>query len=123
MNVVLWIAQILLAGTFFFTGFSKLLAYDKLVRAVEARSRTHQKVAMTRAQAAVLGLLEIAGACCLLIPVDVIPPYVLLRGTAAVLAVMMVFAGIYNIRRQEPAAPSVVLFLLSLLIIVGRWPR
>jgi hypothetical protein len=32
----------------------------------------------------------------------------------------MVVAGIYHIRRQETAAPSVTLFLLALFVIIGR---
>ena len=42
---------------------------------------------------------------------------------AAWLALIMVGAGIYHLRRQESAAPDVSLFLLALFVIVGRWPR
>jgi hypothetical protein len=42
---------------------------------------------------------------------------------AAGLALIMVLAGIYHLRRQEEAAPAVSLFLLALFVIVGRWPR
>ncbi len=35
MDRLLWIAQVILAGIFLFTGFTKIFAYDKLVRAVE----------------------------------------------------------------------------------------
>jgi hypothetical protein len=54
---------------------------------------------------------------------DLWPPYVFLRLAAGGLALLMVAAGIYHIRRQESAAPSVSLFLLALFVIVGRWPR
>jgi hypothetical protein len=54
---------------------------------------------------------------------DVWPPYILLRLATAGLALLMVAAGIYHMRRQESAAPSVALFLLALFVIVGRWPR
>lgn len=122
MNGLLWIAQILLAGVFLFTGVSKILAYDKLVKAVEAKSKGG-KIGMTRQQAAIVGLLEIAGAVGVVAPVDLWPPDVLLRLAAAGLALLMVGAGIYHIRRQESAAPAVSLFLLALFVIVGRWPR
>jgi len=122
MNVLLWIAQILLAAIFIFTGGSKLFAYEKLVKAVEARSKGN-RVGMSRGQAAIVGLLEIVGAVGVVLPVDMYPPYILLRAAAAGLALLMVIAGIYHLRRQESAAPSVVLFLLAVFVIVGRWPR
>ena len=122
MNTLLWIAQIILAGVFLFTGFSKIFAYGQVVKVVEAKSKAG-KVGMSRAQASFVGLLEILGAAGVLVPTDVWPPYIFLRLAAGGLALLMVVAGIYNIRRQQPAAPSVSLFLLSLFVIVGRWPR
>jgi hypothetical protein len=111
MNTLFWIAQILLAGTFLFTGAGKLLAYEKLVRVVEKRSKGG-KIGMSRSQAGIVGVLEIAGAVGVILPFDLWPPDML-----------MVVAGIYHLRRQESAVPSVVLFLLALFVIVGRWPR
>jgi uncharacterized membrane protein YphA (DoxX/SURF4 family) len=122
MNGLLWIAQILLAAVFVFTGVSKLLAYEELVKAPELRGKA-KRVGMSRGLAAVVGLLEIIGAVGVVVPVDLWPPYVLLRAAAAGLAGLMVIAGIYHLRRQETAAPSVVLFLLAIFVIVGRWPR
>ena len=122
MNVLLWIAQILLAGTFLFAGISKILAYEELVKAVEAKSKG-SLTGMSRLQAAIVGILELIGAAGVLMPVDLWPPYILLRLAAAGLALLMVISGIYHIRRQETAAPSVVLFLLAVFVIVGRWPR
>jgi uncharacterized membrane protein YphA (DoxX/SURF4 family) len=122
MNTLLWIAQIILAGVFLFTGFSKIFAYGQVVKVVEARSKAG-KIGMSRAQAAVVGILEILGAAGVLVPLDLWPPYVFLRLAGGGLALLMVAAGIYHIRRQESAAPSVSLFLLALFVIVGRWPR
>jgi hypothetical protein len=39
MNGLLWIAQIILAGVFLFTGFSKLFTYEKLVKLLRADQR------------------------------------------------------------------------------------
>jgi uncharacterized membrane protein YphA (DoxX/SURF4 family) len=122
MNTLLWVAQILLAGVFLFTGFSKIFAYGKVVKVVQARSKAGN-IGLSRRQAVLVGLVEIAGAVGLLIPVDVWPPYVLLRLAAGGLALLMVAAGIFHARRQESAAPSITLFLLALFVIVGRWPR
>jgi uncharacterized membrane protein YphA (DoxX/SURF4 family) len=122
MDRLLWIAQVILAGIFLFTGFTKIFAYDKLVRAVETRLKNHP-IRMTHGQAIVVGIFEIAGAVAVLIPADVWPPWVLLRLACAGLGLLMVIAGIYHLRRQESAAPTVALFLLTLFVIVGRWPK
>ncbi len=122
MNTLLWIAQIILAGVFLFTGFSKIFAYGQVVKVVEARSKAG-RIGVSRAQAAMVGLLEIAGAAGVLVPVDLWPPYVFLRLASAGLALLMVATGIYHLVRQESAAPDVSLFLLALFVIVGRWPR
>jgi uncharacterized membrane protein YphA (DoxX/SURF4 family) len=122
MNTLLWIVQITLAGVFLFTGFSKIFAYGQVVKVVEARSKAGP-IGMSRGQAVLVGLAEVAGAAAVLVPMDVWPPYVFLRLAAAGLALLMVAAGIYHIRRQESAAPSISLFLLALFVIVGRWPR
>lgn len=122
MNTLLWIAQIILAGVFIFTGLSKIFAYGQVVKVVEARSKA-ARIGMSRGQAAMVGLVEIVGAAAVLVPVDLWPPYVFLRLATAWLALLMVAAGIYHLRRQESAAPSVAMFLLALFVIVGRWPR
>jgi hypothetical protein len=67
MNTLLWVAQIILAGVFLFTGFSKIFAYGQVVKVVEARSKAG-RIGMSRAQAVVVGLLEIAGAAGVLVP-------------------------------------------------------
>jgi len=122
MNSLLWIAQIILAGVFLFTGFSKIFAYNQVVKVVEARSKAGQ-IGMSQVQAILLGLLEATLAALVLVPVDIWPPHVLLRLACAGLGLLMVGASIYHFRRQESAAPSITLFLLALFIIVGRWPR
>jgi uncharacterized membrane protein YphA (DoxX/SURF4 family) len=122
MNSLLWIAQILLAGIFLFTGATKLFAYEKLVKTLQGRSMSGE-IGMSRGQAALIGLLEIAGALGVLTPSALVPAHLLVRLAAGGLALVMVGAGIYHLRRQESAAPNVALFLLALFVIVGRWPR
>jgi uncharacterized membrane protein YphA (DoxX/SURF4 family) len=122
MNTLLWIVQIVLAGVFLFTGFSKIFAYGQVVKMMETKSKAG-RIGVSRGQAVLVGLLEIAGAVGLLAPMDPWPPYILLRLAAGGLALLMVAAGIFHIRRKESAAPSVALFLLALFVIVGRWPR
>ena len=127
MNGLLWIAQILLAGIFLFTGVTKVLAYNSLVKTLEKRPRRKQ-INVSQVQASLIACAEIAGAVALVLPAAFTPPtlepdYLLVRLAAAGLALLMVAAGIYHLVRKEPAAPAVALFLLALFIIVGRWPH
>jgi uncharacterized membrane protein YphA (DoxX/SURF4 family) len=122
MNGLLWIAQILLAAIFLFTGVSKLLIFERVKGVVESRSNG-LPAGVSRGLAAFIGLAEIAGALGVVSPPSLLPGHLLIRLAAAGLALIMVLAGIYHIRRQDSAAPVVSLFLLALFIIVGRWPR
>jgi uncharacterized membrane protein YphA (DoxX/SURF4 family) len=126
MNTLLWIAQIVLASAFLFAGWAKLFEYHKLVRRLEEHPRVH--VDLPRWLTILVGILEIAGAVGVILPAVLMPAslaedYLLVRLAAGGLALLMVAAGIYHIARKEPAAPAVTLFLLSLFIIVGRWPH
>jgi putative oxidoreductase len=122
MNTLLWAVQILLAGVFLFTAAGKLFDYEQLVKVVESRSKG-RPIGMSRWQAGVIAVAETAGALGLLVPSRVAPPHLVILCAAAWLALIMVGAGVYHLRRQESAVPSVVLFLVALFIIVGRWPR
>jgi len=127
MNGLLWIAQILLAGIFLFTGVTKLLAYNSLVKTLE-KSPRRKPINISQGQASLIACAEIAGAAALVLPAALTPAmlapdYLLVRLAAAGLALYMVAAGIYHLVRKEPAAPAVALFLLALFIIVGRWPH
>lgn len=127
MNALIWIGQILLAAVFFFTGVAKLLAYRSLIKTIEERRKT-APIRVTRAQGAVVGLLEIAGAIGVILPPAWTPDalsgdYLLVRLAAGCLAVLMIGATIYHLRRSESAAPAISTFLLALFVIVGRWPH
>ena len=126
MNTLIWIGQVVLASVFFITGATKLFAHKKLVKTLENRRNT-APIKMSSAQGRILGLLEIAGALGVIMPpaftpAALVPDYLLVRMAAAGLALLMVAAGIYHLRRKESAAPAVAAFLLALFVIVGRWP-
>jgi uncharacterized membrane protein YphA (DoxX/SURF4 family) len=122
MNSLLWIAQILLAGVFLYAGFSKIRAYEGHARASQTQS-IFGCVGLPHGLAAAIALLEIAGAICVVVPVDVWPPDILLRLAAAGLALLMAGVGIFHVRRHQPTAPLIAVILLALFVIVGRWPR
>jgi uncharacterized membrane protein YphA (DoxX/SURF4 family) len=127
MNALIWIGQILLAAVFFITGMAKLLAYRSLIKTIEERRKT-APIRVTRAQGAVVGILEIAGAIGVILPPIWTPDalsvdYLLVRLAAGCLALLMIGATIYHLRRRESAAPAISTFLLALFVIVGRWPH
>jgi len=126
MDTLMWIAQIVLASAFLIAGAAKLFAYDRLAKKLEADPR--RRVDLPRWMAALVGIVEIAGAIGVILPAVLVPQglaedYLLVRLAASGLALLMVAAGIYHAARKEPAAPAVTLFLLSLFILVGRWPH
>jgi hypothetical protein len=114
--------QALLAGIFLFTAAGKLFGYDRLAQLVETRSHG-RPIGMSRAQAAGVGLAEIAGAVGVMTPGNLDPLHRVVIGSAAWLALLMVAAGIYHGRRQDSTTPNIVIFLLALFVMVGRWPR
>jgi DoxX-like family len=120
MNNLLWGVQILLAGVFLFTAAGKLFDYQQLVRVIEGRSRG-KPIGISRGQAILVGLGEAAGAIGLLIPGRVDPGHRIVFFSAGWLCVLMMGAGLYHLRRRDSATPPVVLFLLTLFLMLGRW--
>jgi uncharacterized membrane protein YphA (DoxX/SURF4 family) len=117
----MWTAQLTLGAVFLFTGFSKIVAYEKLAQVVEARSKG-RPIGVPRQRAAVLGVAEIVWALGVIIPFHFAYPYLVALVASLCLAIVMIGASFYHIRRRESAAPSIVLFLLAVFVIVGRWP-
>jgi len=122
MSTVLWFAQILMAGLFLFAGFTKIFA-RRSEDVVHPLSPGFALPGMRYEIVTVIGLLEIAFAICLVLPVDLLPPNVVPRLAAAGLALLMIVISVYHTRRHETAVPQVVLFLMAVLVIVGRWPH
>ena len=125
MNGLIWIAQIILAFVFLYAGLVKFFAFPQLVATVE--SRTSVPVTMTRTQGKIVGMLEIAGALGVVMPPAITPgvlatDYLLIRLAAGGLALLMAVAGFYHLRRNESAAPAIAGLLLSVFVIIGRWP-
>jgi hypothetical protein len=125
MNGLIWVGQAALAIVFLTAGTFNLFAFTPLMQAVG--SRFHFHVDMEPRRARVFGLLEVLLAFGVLLPDiytadGVVPEYVIVRSCAACLAALMVGAAVRHIRRKEPAALDVALFLLALFVIVGRWP-
>jgi DoxX-like family len=122
MSGFLWIAQVLLAGLFLLAGFNQIL-FRKRQRVAAPPSPDFSLIGMRDEAAAAIAILEIAAAVCLLLPFDLLPPYIVPRLAAAALALLAVIVSVYHVRRHETAAMDMVLFLMALFVIVGRSPN
>jgi hypothetical protein len=125
MNGLIWIGQVALACVFLTSGTLKLLSSRPLMQAVESRTHIHISTAPTRAR--IIGFIEVVLAFGVLMPDmytpdGMAPEYLIARCCATGLALLMVGAGTYHIRRRQPAAAAIATFLLALFVIVGRWP-
>jgi uncharacterized membrane protein YphA (DoxX/SURF4 family) len=125
MNSLVWIAQILLALFFSYSGLVKLLAFRQLVDTLE--SRTSLPITMTPVQGKFVGMLEIAGAIGVIMPPAFTPGilavhYLLIRLAAGGLALLMISAWFYHLHRNEPTAPALAACLLSVFVLIERWP-
>jgi hypothetical protein len=67
-----------------------------------------------------IGLFEVLLALALVAPIGLNLPVALPLLAASALALLTMTAAIYHLRRHETAAPSAVLFLLALFVIVGH---
>ncbi len=119
MNHLLWGAQILLAGVFLFTAAGKLFDYDQLVSVIEIRSKG-RPIGISRWQAAVAGIAEVLGAVGVLTPGRIDPTHLIARISAAWLAMIMLAAIAYHRRRHDSTLPSLILFVIALLVVIGR---
>jgi hypothetical protein len=122
MSGFLWIAQVLLAGLFLLAGFNQIL-FRKRRTVAAPPSPDFSLIGMRDEAAAAIAVLEIAAAICLVLPFDLLPPYIIPRLAAAALAFLAVIVSVYHVRRHETAAPDMVLFLMALFVIIGRSPN
>jgi hypothetical protein len=123
MNALIWIAQLLLAGIFLAAGTMRLFAFAPMVRAFEGWG--HGAIPLLPTRAKFIGILEVALAFGVILPdvftpESMLPEYLIIRVSAAGLALLMVAASVYHMRRKESAALAISLFLLALFVIVGR---
>ncbi len=116
MNIVLWIAQVVLGLGFVAAGALHAFRFDQFT----ANPRMAWGLAVGRANMRIIGLLEIAGGIGVIVPaVTGILPW--LTGVAAAgLLIVMAAAAAFHLRRREPIAPDVVLGVIALFVGVGR---
>lgn len=121
MNTVVWSMQILVAGVFVYAGFSTIFLPARSAHAIAGRPGW-QCAGVPCPLAAAIALAEIAGAVCLVLPLDAGHPFLLAQSAAACLALLTAAAALYHMRRREPSAPLIALLLMEMFVIVGRLP-
>ena len=119
MNIALWIIQGFLAALFLFAGGLKLFAYDRYKK-MGTQQNPDQEFPISRGRARFIGVSEVAGGLRLVLPqvTGIVP---MLTPTAALgLAVIMVLATRFHLKRKEPAPMTIGLFVLCTAVVVGR---
>ncbi len=117
MNIALWVVQVLLCFAFLSAGFGHAFRFDGFA----ANPRMGWARAVGRTNMRVIGLFEMAGAIGIVLPaVTGILPW--LTPVAAVgLALIMLFAAIFHLRRGEPVYANLVLLALAVFVAWGRF--
>ena len=120
MNTLDWFAQILLAGVFFIDGIRRIFVCSQQTdRRPYGPGRN--VIAMPIGAACTVGLVEMACAAGLVVPVHSWQPNILPMLAIATLFILVGASLIHHIQRRQPSAPVVALFLLVLFAIIGRW--
>jgi uncharacterized membrane protein YphA (DoxX/SURF4 family) len=116
MSAALWVVQALLAVAFIAAGAMKVFAYEKYKTMSEKNGPSDLKHGLVT----FIGLSELAGAIGIVLPMAArVAPW--LTPIAALgLAIVMLLAVLYHLRRHEPPAAPAVLLLLALFVAAGR---
>jgi uncharacterized membrane protein len=116
MNIALWVTQGILAFIFMAAGGMKLFSYQKYRAMLEKSGPT----SLTHGVITFLGIAELAGAVGVILPMALNIAPGLTVWAAAGQAVIMLSATVFHIRRREPPIMTGVLFVLAVLVVVGR---
>jgi uncharacterized membrane protein len=117
MDIVIVIAQFLLALAFLGAGFNHATRRD------QATGRMAWMLAVPKPLMTTIGVLEILGAIGLIIPwaTNILP---WLTPVAAIaLAVLMAFAAVFHVRRPGEAPAAVFNAVLGVLALLVAWGR
>ena len=111
--------EFLLAGVFLCTGLGKIFSYNRKAKDSKI-GESSGPMGLPYRWTALIGLAETAASLALIAPVGRHPSAPLVLAAALALALLMVAASIYRVRRHESAIPTIVLFLMAVFIIAAR---
>ncbi len=118
MNTVLWVMQGLLSLSCVFSGLSKAFGPLASVKRFFPWA-SHVPVALVR----FIGACELAGGIGLVLPAALgIFPWLTVTAAAG-LVLLMFCAALFHVGRREflSIGPTIVLLMLAMLIMIGRW--
>jgi uncharacterized membrane protein len=117
MDTPLWILQVLIALAFVAAGLTHATQREK------ASARSPWMLAVSKPALTTIGILEIAGAAGLVLPPLTGIALWLTPLAAVLLAVLMVLAAVFHLRREGEitnAAANLVLAVLAAIVAYGR---
>lgn len=119
MSIALWVVQGLLALMFLLAGGMKVLAFDRFQKQTQEQ-HPDRDLGLSKGFLMFIGGSELAGALGLVLPwgTGILP--VLTPIAAIGLAVIMVGASRFHLKRQEPATVTIALTALCVVVAVGR---
>ena len=119
MNIALWVIQGLLVSLFLFAGGMKLFARDRFRERAEQR-HPDRALGLSRGLVTFIGASEVAGSLGLVLPLGTQVLPVLTPFAAIGLAVIMVLATRFHLKRGEPVSMTIGLAVLCMVVAVGR---
>jgi uncharacterized membrane protein YphA (DoxX/SURF4 family) len=120
LNIILWIAQVLLAGMFLMSGFMKVAQpIEELAKMLPWASQVPEGLVRF------IGISEVLGGLGLILPALLRIKPILTAWAAIGLALVMLFAAGFHASRGESSAigMNVILALLALFIAWGRFKK
>ena len=118
MNIVLWIAQVLLLGLYGMTGVTKVFNTARAKESLEwARDRTKGFVRF-------MGAAELLGALGMILPMltGILPWLTALAAVGLALIQFLAILTIHIPRKQYKILPmNILLLVLALFVAIGRW--
>ena len=119
MNIALWVIQGLLAPLFLFAGGMKLFAQDRYREQAE-QQHPDRALGLSRGLVTFIGASEVAGSLGLVLPLGTQVLPVLTPLAAIGLAVIMVLATRFHLKRGEPVLMTIGLAVLCMVVALGR---
>ncbi|WP_342429962.1 DoxX family protein [Neobacillus sp. FSL H8-0543] len=117
MNIALWAVQIILGLMFLFAGATKAFSYEK------AKASMPWVQESSKGLVVFIGFAEVLGAIGLILPLALGIAPILTPIAALGLAVIMVLAAGFHIKRKENQAigMNIILLVFALFVAIGRF--
>ena len=117
MNAALWIVQVVLAAVFIYAGVVKAVQYE------QAKEKLPWMNDVSKELVTFVGVAEILGGIGVLLPALIGVAKGLVPLAALGLALIMVLAAGFHIKRREYQSITInaVLFVLAAFVSYGRW--